>query len=495
MFKKHLILLILLMLSLLAGCYDSPGGSAGKIVPPEDQASPFGGKWEIVGVLGGDENSVDMPEQWNGDSVQFVEGAVAFGGNVWDQLSYKIKRVSAADYLAAQYRLLSDFFSDETRKVDVVTIYASGNYLGEFMKIGEEDMIFFVQDSELLLKKVSDQVDEMLGTAIENQQGKNGKGDDESSGILLGLREPGEDGYVYRTLWIAANRQEIRPVLESQKLFFPRTSGFWELQVQDILLYGKKESVLSARNLTSKPLETNGTEEGEEGEEEEEVYLVEPTLKVVNYIGNDYVSIEESAVGANRLRMLPVDKLSSRTVIKISDLLGENGLSSFISLREQEIEALEDRRVRFVDRDDSGENFGLKRKNGRWALVGRINYQSNEAPVSVDFDLNIAPPAALVFYDTLTLSWYKIKDRVPDAMDAFTSPTKDIALVKTRNKISVYRIGFAQLAEKPLAEIDLPEGASIIMAEWGTGSYVESWERAFLSYGAQPISEDSIRMY
>ncbi|MGI6733043.1 MAG: hypothetical protein ACOX4J_02535 [Anaerovoracaceae bacterium] len=118
-----------------------------------------------------------------------------------------------------------------------------------------------------------------------------------------------------------------------------------------------------------------------------------------------------------------------------------------------------------------------------------------EQPTYTDFDIKIVPSVSLVSYDTLVLSWPKIKDRVPDALDAFTSPNKDIALVQTKNKLTVYKIGAEQLSENPLAEIDIPENATVIMAEWATGSYVESWGNSFLSYGARVLDEDSVRMH
>jgi hypothetical protein len=59
----------------------------------------------------------------------------------------------------------------------------------------------------------------------------------------------------------------------------------------------------------------------------------------------------------------------------------------------------------------------------------------------------------------LALSWQNIKDKVPEAVDAFTSPNRNIALVKTKNKIHIYTIDAEQLG-KALAELDLREGTA-----------------------------------
>ena len=64
------------------------------------------------------------------------------------------------------------------------------------------------------------------------------------------------------------------------------------------------------------------------------------------------------------------------------------------------------------------------RKNGHWFLTGRINYRNDGVLAQKDFDLKIIPPANLIAYDTLALSWHNIKDRVPDALDALHRQTR-----------------------------------------------------------------------
>ena len=223
--------------------------------------------------------------------------------------------------------------------------------------------------------------------------------------------------------------------------------------------------------------------------------ITDTGIRIIDYIGNDYVAVEKSTAGVNRLQVLPIDKLSSSTEIKASDLLGENGSNAYMSARDLVAAELKVKGITMIEKDEAGNNFGLARENGHWVLFGRVNYQSNGTPGQKDFNLKSIPPANLIVYDTLALSWHNIKDRVPDAIDAFTSPNKDIALVKTKNQLTVYRIGSEQLAKDPLAEISLKEGETVIMAEWATGSYVDSWERLFLSYGAQGLPSGSVRMH
>lgn len=495
--KMCMSLLLAFLLLMLGGCADSSGASAGKIIPPSSQVNPLSGKWTVLQELDGSDGGGGEIQQWAGSDVQFASDVVAFGGHVWDKLSYKIKRVNSKAYLATKYissyNLPAGISLPQTGKVDVITVYAAANYLGEFMKLDETSLIFFVQNKVLALQKVSDQVDGSLGAANANAQDLNPNNNEGTSGVLLGLRLPkdGEgEGYTYQTLWLAVDHHQLHPVLASEQLFFPRTSGFWELSVQEEPSgAGKTSNLLNARNVAAKTPNLKAAE----AETENELYS-DQAERIINYLGNDYVSIEKRTVSSNQLQVLPVDKLSSSTEIKVSDLLGDNGLNAYLSARAQAVETLKDQGVTAFNPDESGENFGLARNNGHWFVVGRVNYQKDGTSGQSDFDLKVIPPVNLIFYDTLVLSWHNIKDRVPDALDAFTSPNRDFALVKTKNKLTIYPIGTEQLAETPLAELDLPEGAAVIMAEWATGSYVDSWEKSFLAYGAQALSGNSVRV-
>ncbi|QOX61975.1 hypothetical protein FRZ06_00700 [Anoxybacterium hadale] len=529
MVKKGLLLLSVFFLMILAGCTDPPGASAGKIIPPLNQSSPLGGKWEIMQELGTSGYAIETSQQWTGGTVQFAEDGVEIGGHVWDRLSYKIKRVNAADYLMTKYIPFTDVAITESQEVDVITVYAASKYLGEFMKLSDEKMISFVQNKGLLLRKLSDEADSFLGFPDRNAHDLYQDSIQGTSGILMGIKIPYGSGYRYRTLWVATDYNEVHPVLAADQLFFPRTSGFWELQVQSITEEGKTGNILTARNVTAKTLEARPVLSGDVEEENENSRVSvpeakdpekntnkdtpqdiaatddkdsakdgeierEPVARVINYIGNNYIAIEKQTKEGNRLQVLPVDKLSMTTEIKIHDLMGHKGLSAYLGARERAVSELKKKGFSALEEAELGQNFGLVRKYGHWFLVGRVNYEKGGIFEHSDFDLKIIPPSNLIYYDTLVLSWHNIKDRVPDALDAFASPNRDVALVKTKNKIIVYQVISEQLAETPLAEIDLLEGTSVVMAEWATGSYVDNWEKSFLAYGAKPMPSGYVRI-
>jgi len=491
--RAYKLLLVGLSLLLLGGCANLSWTTAGKIIHPVPNICPLEGQWQVNQDRQTNGNSEGDNSSWEGKGIQFTGEVAMLGDYVWSNPTYKIKKVNSSNYLMTKYLSLPSTLIPDSKEVEVITVSSAENFLGEFMKIDETKLVAFVQNNVLYLQKVSDQVDSSLATANLNDFKANEQSDLGASGVLVGLKIPkgsgsnddaGKAGFMYQTLWLALDNKKLHPVLIGNNIFFPRSSGFWELQIRQEQEGSNLENTLSAHDVSTKvkvqePQLRNITiSRGE--------VKTEASQKIIDYVGNDFVAVVNDD-GGNHLQVLPVDKISALEGIKLSDLLGNNGLATFSNARAQARRSLNNNNnITSIDDEGFEQNFGLTRKNGHWYLRGRINYYVQDAndPSYLDFKVNLVPPAKLIFYDTLCLSWQSIKDRVPDAVDAFTSPNRDMALVITKTKLQVYSISAGQLGSEPLAKIDLQTGASVIMAEWATGSYVDNWEKAFNANGA-----------
>ena len=110
------------------------------------------------------------------------------------------------------------------------------------------------------------------------------------------------------------------------------------------------------------------------------------------------------------------------------------------------------------------DNYGLARKMGYWIFKGRINYPQKRGKQAqggrkqeygiqeADYNIAVIPPDHVVFYNNLNIPWTRV-GQVPSAIDVFTSPAKDLALVITDKEIIVYRMSQENLAAHPLERI------------------------------------------
>lgn len=499
MFRLYKVLLVGLSLLLLSGCADLSWTTAGKITSPVHNICPLEGRWKVSQDMQTNGNSGGDSQGWEGKTIQFTRDVAMLGDYVWSNPAFKIKKVNSTNYLMTKYLNLSSTLMPDSKEVEVITVSSAENFLGEFMKIDETKLIAFVQNKALYLQKVSDQVDSSLASANLNDFKMNEQSNPGASGVLVGLKIPKRPGaneedntnVTYQTLWLAFDNKKLHPVLTGDDIFFPRSSGFWKLQVRQVQVGAKKENVLSAHDVSTKV-------------QEQQLSLMKISRgdvkmgagnKIMDYVGNDYVAVENDEV-RNYLQVLLVDKISASQGVTLSDLLGNSGTATFSNARTQARQSLKDiNDITSFNEDGFDQNFGLIRKNGHWYLRGRIIYSYLDAnnPSYLDFNVNLIPPAKLIFYDTLCLSWQYIKERVPDAVDAFTSPNQNMALVLTKTKLQVYAISAGQLGSEPLARIDLQTGASVIMAEWATSYYVDNWEKAFLANGAKITTAENVR--
>ncbi len=478
MLKKYKLLPALFLLLFVGGCANPSWTTAGKIVPPVYEVCPLEGKWSVIKELGSDGYSVETSLEATGSLLQFSREAAILSRNVWNKPTYKIKKVNATDYLMTRHTVLDNDLVSTSEKVEVVTVFANSNYLGEFMKINDATVVSFVQNKVLLLHKIAAHADDPRSIANASigdtdQYNKTGL-----SGIFIGLKIPSQHDYIYKTVWVAADNKKLHPVLSKNDIYFPRKSGFWELQVKQ----GNNREALSAHNMAEKDLAATKKASAKTVSSGSESI-------VIDYIGNDYVAIENNTGGITRLQVLPVDNLSSPIGIKVSDLLGPAGLKAYQGAREQAVQTLHSQGITSINADINEDNYGLTRQNGHWYLQGRVNYYGNNAPGTMEFKIKFLPPANLVCYDALYPGWQSIKDRVPNALDAVTSPNRDIAVVKTKSRLYIFGINGEQLNSIPLGEIALDEGATIIMAEWATGFYVDDWEKNFLTNGASVLEK------
>ncbi|GFR36623.1 hypothetical protein [Thermobrachium celere] len=135
---------------------------------------------------------------------------------------------------------------------------------------------------------------------------------------------------------------------------------------------------------------SKGQEKVESRKEKIEVMHVNEMNKIkIDYVGNDYMALEEKQGNVDVLKIVPVDNPMQNKGVNISDLLGQEYKSLFEDVRKK---ILKDIRGTVLREDLKYENIGLMRKNGGFWIKGRVNYQTDYTTSYIDFNTGFIPP-------------------------------------------------------------------------------------------------------
>ena len=485
--KYQMIIWGIIIITLLTSCRTNKLETIDRIKSPDNNIPPLQGKWIVDTFIDSPYNRGNVVELESliGKEALFHKDAVVIGEDYILEPTYKLKNVNLLDYLLYKYKMVPKDFGLDDEEAQILTIYSKNQYFYEFIKYNDNEMITFVDGKFYFLKK---NIDEISKEEIERYINveKNIKRitniedvDTLRTGVLLGIKtnfydeSTQSDNWNYKTLWIRFNNRQLASAYEMQDLLVPRKKGFWLVDV-------KRDNGNDKIEIEQKTILNDEIFDISKSDYARTFGIVKkenlpPILKNIIYIGNDYVSTEVINMSNNKktLEVYPIDYLEEEKTINISDIIGEEGLIIFKEGAQSITKS--DNNV-FLDET----SFGLARRNGYWIMKGRINYKSNDEELYNDFNIKRIPPKELVNYDELAIPWNKIKSRVPEAIDAFTSPNDDIIIIVTRNQLLIYSIIDHEISQNELGKIKMDNSDSIIMSEWCMGSYAMLWEEEVL---------------
>ena len=490
--KIKLICVLILIALMMVGCSPSLKESTDRISTPKNNQIPVSGTWKVANVIDKDfsEDSTSN-EEWLDKTIEFSEEYMTLVDNYIKNPGYQVKRVNGKEYIFYTQKTFLIDFSIPDGDIEVITVIDRDKNFCEIIKISDSELILSTSNYNLDLIKISDEVSNVFIAQEEEKESisSNYVINKESklirSGVLFGVRSNNTDGYSYKTLWIGFKNKRMDPILEVEGIIFPRRSGFWKIETVTNMEDNRIEDKLYAFNISKETV--NESRKLIQIDFSNWAGRTGKIQKRIDYIGNDYVSIQVSGEGSyeysdkmwqeNILQILPIDSLPNDKNIKITDLSGEESLGAIELGMQNTMTQLNIEESDLLNKHKLLDSFGLVRKMGHWFFKGRINYILDNEFHYADYNINILPPSKLVIYDDLNISWTHIKNKVPGAIDAFTSPYGEIVLIVTKSEIVVYGVDRGEIEDSPMGRIPLEDNETIIMAEWATGDYVDNWSK------------------
>lgn len=500
--KKYLLIIILITIILfITSCSAGNIEIGDTIMAPKNESLPIYGKWVIEDykVTVEEEEVEEIVKYYMGKDALFHEDLVVLGDDCCKDPIFKTKNVNTWDYILYHYKTNPDFLGIEKDKIQIISITSEDQFFYEFIKESDDKIIVNIDGVFFYLRLVSQKIsDEDVAEYFYKEKAmfkSSSLADSQivNSSILIGLKSlnlEDQNGNIenwnYRTILIRSYNKEIVSIYEMKDIFLPRKTGFWKVEVQrekdndKILAYPLKKTVDG--EMKKRKIVKGKEKTGENN-----------SLKNILYVGNDYISIEKINhlnKGERLLEFYLIDNLNEDSPVKISHIAGEAGKASLLDEGYKAILSSDSQyRYSSIDFSPNEENFGLFRRNGHWIYKGRVNFVQDGMYSYKNFNIKVVPSKEVVHYDELHIPWNAIKSKVPEAIDAFTSPAEDIIIIVTRNSIMIYPIDKGDIGHTPIGKIKLKPTEKIIMDEWSIGKYPEIWEEEFIKNGGVPIED------
>jgi hypothetical protein len=467
------------------------------IKAPVNNKIPLEGSWKVSGYEKLNGTTIDDKEldPWIGKVFQFFQDEIIIGNEVYIKPSYKVKTVNSKQVFMYEYGLDSSVLGIESQDVMVISIFSEDKLLYDIVKYNNE---LFVDMNNILFKlkfwskekSLESSLSMKTNKEIDEKEGSD-KRSDKKSGVLLGLRytEEEKDGRIdnvkYRTLWIDSNYSPEFPMIQCNYLLVPRMNGFWKLGatrnygegVLFDLLYtnslGRKDNTNKSSNSTNK------------------------NPRIISFVGNDYLISEYSIdsrlnnIEYSKIQVLPMDGVNKSKGIKLQDIAGDAALTAMMNSAKSFLSSMSETDIENFKTTPNDEEFFLVRRNGHWILNGRLyGKDSYNNKLYKNYDIIMMPPKELVSYDDLKVSWNNIKEKNPDAIDAYTSPNEDIAIIITKDSVYIYSVSKGKLGEKYMGKVKLKNNETVIMSEWATTeNFVNAWRKTIKSNSGSEVKE------
>lgn len=514
---------IIFSLIILTSCSTSQISYTAEISAPEKTDVPIFGTWVVEKyILPSDfsESNIKVDTQIGNKLIFDVDKAL-INENIYYDLNYKIKSISTEDYFLNNFKINPSTLNIKNSTVNVITLSSDDSFLDNYVLLEDDLLVTSKNEIFYFLKRVNSseesdgmalipekveilEKDDTNGTT-ENKDHVNASSNDKTenvysdiieSGILLCLKSYVPKDYTipyqltdsitepsYRTLWINFNGKNASQVNEVPFILLPRKTGFWRIDTDRVVEKKYVKDYMYAYPLQSQIEKTKDTDSIPKNTEFND-------LIDINFIGNDYLSLNLNGAGFYEgaahsysyqlMRVVPIDTISgiNETPIPITEILGSPGELALKDGAVSFLNSADEATKKSLETSPEYLSFGVARDVGKWILEGRLNYADEASRGNyADFTIPTIPPKELVAHDNLYPSWNIIKEKVPEAIDAYSSPLENFIIILTSKNILAYSVEKGVIASEPLVEIPLLQGETPIMSQWATGNYVNSWTK------------------
>lgn len=435
----------LMLIFLLTGCsFINP--NMRNTEAPKITKTPISGSWTVTKVIFVKDNKEYFQYKDKiGSDVVFSTNGFILDGYYFDNPTIKAKVVDSQKFLEKNYQISPNDLVINSDKLTVVNLYNAKDLVYQVLKAEEDVCYVYINGVFLQLTRVSNDVSEKEFENIKNREQSKlinlkEKLDENSkdNGILLGIKSKQNSEILYQSLYLKFNDNEIESVSKLDGIKIPSEGGVLSLNGENKLI-----------TITNEDKDVFKTAVNDEVESME-----------LLYVSNEYLSIYKKGVDKNEDSLIfkHTDDIQKDNGIPLSKLI-DDGAKIFKE------EALKNGPPGYI----SDSNFGIKRENGKFNLIGLMVYKNSDKS-NLWFDLGIDINKIIETNSELAMPFQNIKTYIPEAEDAVMSSNNRFIVTIENNTLNIYNIVNTELGSNKVYSVEIPSNSEIIQAERYVGS-------------------------
>lgn len=453
--KKILLFLLIGVLLFITGCENLNV----EVTTPENNAM-INGQWQASECINLDGLTIKDFDEVN-KVLSFSKNEAIIFDKIYRDISYKAKQINSNEYLNSILGYVPEYFKADQELI-VITISSGNTYIKDIIVL-KDKCVILEGENIIFFKKINEEpLTDSAQIYVNEEDEKYLK---MKSGILLGMKNKVESKWIYKTLWIYNDENEIK-YEEIPFILLPRKDGFFKVE-NVVTKTGNNKISIAYLNEASKEVLK------EESKKEEIVKLEEDNISEdITFIGNDYISIREVINEASgKLQnlgtyLIDIKAENNRIPITLGSALGKHNLASG---HNKEVDNLT--------------NFAINRNRGRWCFYSLTDNNVDLGSMQEEFfnefgnkkEISARVSKDIARHDDLYTSWQGITNQVASATDALSSPNENMAIIRTKGKLYAYRVSEDRLDMSSEVIIPIESKEEVIMAEWALGQYVDYW--------------------
>ncbi|MEB3429535.1 hypothetical protein VLK81_05840 [Citroniella saccharovorans] len=489
--KKYKIFIILFLIFLLSSCKSNSKildqvNLSESIVSPNDNKSPIEGTYKLTSKIFLVQKNEELEKKYkNTDLIYISNNLVQIDDRFTISPSFKSRFFNFLDY--TKYKLNDTKINASNIDIDgtILTI-SDGQYFYQDIYLINENNITLLYDGILFsFKKVSegvpkdiiDKANEIANNEVNNNIEKNIS---EYPSILIGVTSPKKDSndnltYVYKTYFIEIKDKSYIDVVNVDDIIYPRDQGFWKIGIEH-----KMGSDSSFDQIYAFPLA--------QGDKVTSRYNLGNKKNIqISFIGKDFIGIENTEYTSSdkTYGLFNYSNIENNKKSNIIEIAGEDGLKV---MQDEIIKNLPEKvDSKKVEEFYDPENIGIRRNNGKWEFKTNIIIKKeNGEAIIKDIKLPINPIIDIFSNNKLSITWESIKNKVPGAIDAYTSIDDRLLLVQNLNELLIYEIDRGVISKKHLGSIKFAKDDRIISCVFSSPKSNKLWKNTLISQKPMP---------